>query len=102
CTSDQRECQTCPTRRSTDLVAEEIVLRNGKLDAHQQRQQAACQEEHECREHVPPAHRLLVHRGERVPSRPRGPGALLLAFQLLRSEEHTSELQSREKLVCRL
>src|SRR5690606_7499021 len=39
-------------------------------------------------------------RRERVPSALRGPaGAMLRAAA--RSEEHTSELQSREKLVCR-
>src|SRR3712207_8012129 len=29
-------------------------------------------------------------------------GSLLLLFSLFRSEEHTSELQSRQYLVCRL
>src|SRR5690606_20103944 len=29
-------------------------------------------------------------------------GALLLSLRAMRSEEHTSELQSRENLVCRL
>src|SRR5690606_40126101 len=32
----------------------------------------------------------------------RGSGLLKLGDGLVRSEEHTSELQSREKLVCRL
>src|SRR5690606_40071287 len=31
-----------------------------------------------------------------------GGGGMMLAFGVLRSEEHTSELQSRENLVCRL
>ena len=34
--------------------------------------------------------------------RPLGEGSLRKSFQLLRSEEHTSELQSRTYLVCRL
>src|SRR5690606_1349720 len=34
--------------------------------------------------------------------RPRLCGQLLQVFTLSRSEEHTSELQSRENLVCRL
>src|SRR5690606_41697590 len=32
----------------------------------------------------------------------KGLGLLLVSFVLTRSEEHTSELQSRENLVCRL
>src|SRR3712207_7049262 len=32
----------------------------------------------------------------------RGPGAVWARRHLLRSEEHTSELQSRQYLVCRL
>src|SRR6266498_4356699 len=38
---------------------------------------------------------------ERSPHRP-GPGQPLLGDMLIRSEEHTSELQSRPHLVCRL
>src|SRR2546428_8540180 len=33
---------------------------------------------------------------------PDGPGAVDLDHQAVRSEEHTSELQSRSDLVCRL
>src|SRR5690606_39300969 len=47
---------------------------------------AAVQEEHR----LPPGERGVLH----VPERPGEPGQ--------RSEEHTSELQSRENLVCRL
>src|SRR5690606_41263516 len=41
---------------------------------------------------------------DREPDRPRapGPGPAGLYLQARRSEEHTSELQSRENLVCRL
>src|SRR5690606_41944752 len=42
---------------------------------------------------------------QRYPDHDKAPGALLkigLSQYGLRSEEHTSELQSREKLVCRL
>src|SRR5690606_39584623 len=40
-----------------------------------------------------PAHEVLV-RGRTISGR--------VGFEVLRSEEHTSELQSRENLVCRL
>src|SRR5215469_14712076 len=38
--------------------------------------------------------RFVIYRGTRHMARQRGP-------QMLRSEEHTSELQSRRDLVCR-
>src|SRR3712207_7864265 len=40
--------------------------------------------------------------GGRVPSRGACPQLALLLSQARRSEEHTSELQSRQYLVCRL
>src|SRR5690606_40686005 len=56
---------------------------------------------------------LIERRGGRPPSAdvitpgsappfPEPPAGLDLAQRVARSEEHTSELQSREKLVCRL
>src|SRR5690606_41943649 len=53
--------------------------------------------------HGPSAHllRLFVGRLDR-PQRPLRCGDVREQFQQPRSEEHTSELQSREKLVCRL
>src|SRR5690606_35580988 len=42
-----------------------------------------------------------AHHGENVPDRASG-GPEAVKRQERRSEEHTSELQSREKLVCRL
>src|SRR5438874_10044666 len=46
--------------------------------------------------------RRRAREGDRLPvGRPRGgPGALRQVGELLRSEEHTSELQSRRDLVC--
>src|SRR5690606_38236618 len=41
-------------------------------------------------------------RGHRVLRGPRGPGHRVARAPAPRSEEHTSELQSRENLVCRL
>src|SRR3712207_8021258 len=40
--------------------------------------------------------------GERCPGPDHGAGAIQLPHRLERSEEHTSELQSRQYLVCRL
>src|SRR3712207_8975898 len=44
------------------------------------------------------------HAGAGVPPAPRAAGPLLLEQlkEAVRSEEHTSELQSRQYLVCRL
>src|SRR3712207_8367596 len=47
--------------------------------------------------------RQAPHRqGPVVARRPRGDPLDRVEFVLLRSEEHTSELQSRQYLVCRL
>src|SRR3712207_8127350 len=46
-------------------------------------------------------HRLTSSRGERERPGPNGPGVFVRS-QAARSEEHTSELQSRQYLVCRL
>src|SRR3712207_8432245 len=48
-----------------------------------------------------PRHRVQIGRGEVVVGPPAGPQLLDLVVQP-RSEEHTSELQSRQYLVCRL
>src|SRR5690606_41749876 len=53
----------------------------------------------------PRAERLAGSRtlGARTPGAPRGQDGAVRARRLYgRSEEHTSELQSRENLVCRL
>src|SRR5690606_41100670 len=62
---------------------------------------------HECRDH--PEGRSQGERGEREAARgegdhQRGPPGQLVSDGAVgeRSEEHTSELQSRENLVCRL
>src|SRR5690606_42015225 len=71
-------CLSFPTRRSSDLRA---LRARGSRRAH-----------HDL--HDPPRHALrrdLLRRGRRQRSGGRA-----------RSEEHTSELQSRENLVCRL
>src|SRR5204862_6979214 len=48
-----------------------------------------------------PSVALRRDRDRRRRQRPRG-GALSRAREIVRSEEHTSELQSRRELVCRL
>src|SRR5690606_40541863 len=70
---DRRDLPSFPTRRSSDL-------RNPSRSSSRRRAP---------RERAPPA-----------PRRARAPGGD--APSLRRSEEHTSELQSRENLVCRL
>src|SRR5256886_2076501 len=50
-------------------------------------------------EHAP---RVEQSRGERPPQQAQRERRRLLVFHLLRSEEHTSELQSQSNLVCRL
>src|SRR3712207_7498898 len=47
---------------------------------------------------LPPAHREPY----RVPHEPQGVDQVRFARRVGRSEEHTSELQSRQYLVCRL
>src|SRR5690606_41846814 len=76
CSAGRRELHSFPTRRSSDLVAgQRGQLQERRARVEQQVDAFAWQQL----------------------------AALLeLRFGLLRSEEHTSELQSRENLVCRL
>src|SRR5690606_40248592 len=46
--------------------------------------------------------RLFDRLGREIGLTEAGRALLPRAYQILRSEEHTSELQSRENLVCRL
>src|SRR5690606_41722036 len=61
---------------------------------HRQEQERACHRE----EQAPEREALQARSGERAPD----PTAEKRARDAERSEEHTSELQSRENLVCRL
>src|SRR5690606_41671298 len=98
CSSDRyvapRDLLSFPTRRSSDLHAREHRA-----------------------EELGPERRAVAAAGRRDGGGGRGDGdggrpglllrrplrgRLLLRRRLLRSEEHTSELQSRENLVCRL
>src|SRR5439155_23975313 len=80
CSAHHRDLHSFPTRRSSDLVAPERVVH-----------------------HFPAFHLHLdeVAVGQHRPKHLLG-GAIRLEVQVERSEEHTSELQSRGHLVCRL
>src|SRR5690606_41687916 len=89
--ADHRDLRSFPTRRSSDLGGEEVgvvlvgrgfPVRLGDLG----RVADAIEELH--------ADGDLPHRG--------GEGDAVRGSAVARSEEHTSELQSRENLVCRL
>src|SRR5690606_41179022 len=89
----------CPTRRSSDLEARQDQEENSvhgvlRDDHHGAREHAQYREEieEECRQ----AHFCAFRPVPLQPPRPE------LLSPMNRSEEHTSELQSREKLVCRL
>src|SRR5690606_41694686 len=97
--ADRRDFNSFPTRRSSDLL---MVVLNAELclghDNHAGLQRQA--EPFESLTRCAQAHRSS-------PERKKAPcGAFFLTGGdggiRLRSEEHTSELQSRENLVCRL
>src|SRR5438874_9443397 len=73
CSGDHRDLHSFPTRRSSDLVGAELLQ-------HLRRNALALADQ--------PEQDVL--------------GADVVVTELQRSEEHTSELQSRRDLVCRL
>src|SRR5207302_10614737 len=83
CSGDTRDLHSFPTRRSSDLC--------------------------NCMKTVSGRERCIARRWTQKPISGAGSGRYgdfsprLIGFQVVpRSEEHTSELQSRENLVCRL
>src|SRR5690606_39806839 len=93
CSADHRAAPRCPTRRSSDLREQRrgqssTVVATGRVlpvaNSGRERSQGVS--------------------STRATARPvgRSIGARRVEWPPLRSEEHTSELQSREKLVCRL
>src|SRR5690606_39678525 len=91
-----------PTRRSSDLVA---ILQYGNADAYATFEQTDRAFELQLK----PGGPFLDGGGRRIEEHAEGklPESLHArvagrAAQMGRSEEHTSELQSRENLVCRL
>src|SRR5690606_40543120 len=97
CYDDYRDPHSLPTRRSSDLALLhrlEALDANGVLTAHG-RALADIP--------LPPrlAH-MVLKAGETGQALRAARIAALVTERSLRSEEHTSELQSRENLVCRL
>src|SRR5690606_42154621 len=97
-----RELPPFPTRRSSDL---------GTLQAAEQQLEAAeralHQARHELEQRSEEHHRLAIDVTEAKAERRRVVERVETEWKrpfedLVRSEEHTSELQSRENLVCRL
>src|SRR5690606_42120743 len=74
CSRDHRDLHSFPTRRSSDLVPWNVLDHLGVNPMPADKEEMAVEEEEDEDDDVPAA----------------------------RSEEHTSELQSRENLVCRL
>src|SRR5690606_42114410 len=89
-----------PTRRSSDLIRTYSLDQPEFLEVDDGAENQRAVDSEPCPEHkaaVAETRRILLElRGE---LRPRLQTILELYY---RSEEHTSELQSREKLVCRL
>src|SRR5690606_41732484 len=85
-----RDLHSFPTRRSSDLPPHRAPDRAGR-DACMPQRPADCSQPH-------PRTRQPAWLAPRTPELRQH----RLRTQLLRSEEHTSELQSRENLVCRL
>src|SRR5690606_40369065 len=92
CCSPPTALPPFPTRRSSDLDPEPGGSSGGRAQRPGSDRDDA--DDDGCREGVPG----LVEEQVGEPAAARGQGGELR----LRSEEHTSELQSRENLVCRL
>src|SRR5690606_42064102 len=96
------QCRSCPTRRSSDLAARVVQLPDrealpgrGVEERCVELRLVGLEFEEELEDLVVDPERLRIRTVDLVDDddrlEPQG-----------RSEEHTSELQSREKLVCRL
>src|SRR5690606_41844918 len=86
CYRDHRALHSFPTRRSSDLNAKQTI--RIKLKAYDYRV-------------IDRSAKKIIEAAERTGAIIAGP-IPLPTEKSLRSEEHTSELQSRENLVCRL
>src|SRR5206468_11549047 len=99
---DPRDLHSFPTRRSSDLQRKELTRNyQSALDAYndllKKKQDSAMA--------IDPAHQqegeqFRVLDPPSLPTKPSFPKMLYFAGGGLRSEEHTSELQSRSDLVC--
>src|SRR5690606_41943885 len=96
CSRDHRDRHSSPTRRSSDLKAastfSRVTSKMGKLGKLLDK----------ILEFFQKFGSKLVSLGEKLGVQPKNYGANVLDTVAERSEEHTSELQSRENLVCRL
>src|SRR5207302_5850170 len=94
-----RDLPSFPTRRSSDLVKQDaraVDIGKGSIELVRSRQIMI----HFHRELILREARLVCYRERRVVDQGDLPIRPLDRWR--RSEEHTSELQSRENLVCRL
>src|SRR5690606_41624585 len=94
CYLDRRHLHSFPTRRSSDLE-DAIRFRSGS-DALDVREQAKLGQIADVLAKVLPCYTALPPEGLSCAEETVG------KLESVRSEEHTSELQSRENLVCRL
>src|SRR5690606_42122201 len=91
---DHRDLHSFPTRRSSDLETSRTLDRTRTLAWSLQLLQMTIR--------VARSQSLTVQMPTHAYSSTRTVDLLLPGRSLARSEEHTSELQSRENLVCRL
>src|SRR5690606_42076745 len=90
-------CHSFPTRRSSDLLQLVHAVHGGRGQRRDLRRQR------EPRRALLQPHGALPHERLRAHERVEDVHVLFRSRLLpVRSEEHTSELQSRENLVCRL
>src|SRR5205085_3895396 len=82
-----RALPSFPTRRSSDLVVQRIIKRSDRHVRHA---------------HIVDALRVVPADVIGEVGDGAGPQCLVPGVARLRSEEHTSELQSQSNLVCRL
>src|SRR5207247_4582902 len=91
CSAPTCTLHSVPTRRSSDLLLSCALERNAE--------DTLCERDMLW---IARGHKMKEHMNGREPHVSRGHAILALLFQVGRSEEHTSELQSRVDLVCRL
>src|SRR5690606_41832153 len=92
CSTDHRDLHSFPTRRSSDLVSKDKPISLKFLESHSEDLVAVIPSDEN--EVVKLFYENNIKRANEI----------LYKYKriLNRSEEHTSELQSRENLVCRL
>src|SRR5690606_41326241 len=99
--SDQPDLHSFPTRRSSDLRNHsDAVIDRADMDA--QRTSVAVLRVHDGDSALRPIEGLIGRVFARYYATTALDAGILVDLHHQRSEEHTSELQSRENLVCRL